>query len=251
MKALGIIPARYASSRFPGKPLVDIAGKPMIQRVYEQACKADLTKVVIATDDERIAEAAKAFGGEVLMTSANHPSGTDRCQEACAKVNEDFDVVVNIQGDEPFIQPGQINNLLACFEDRNTQIATLVKRVELTTDLFNPNRVKVLLNRRNDAMYFSRAPLPYRNGVEASDWLKDHAYFLHIGMYAYRPHILEEITQLAPSSLEKAEQLEQLRWLEHGYRIRTAETDIESDAIDHPDDLRRMLERYQQGDYGD
>lgn len=249
LRAVGIIPARYASSRFPGKPLVDIAGKTMIHRVYERAMESALSEVVVATDDKRIFKEVKRFGGKVVMTRKDHQSGTDRCQEAYAELSKDFDVIVNIQGDEPFIQPDQINTLLKCFDQHQTMIATLVKPAGNERELFDPNRVKVIRNTRNEAIYFSRSPLPYCKDLPKDQWTEFFDYFIHIGLYAYRPHVLDEITQLKPSALEKAESLEQLRWIEHGYRIKLAETDLGSDSIDHPDDLKRMLDRINSGDY--
>ncbi len=239
---VGIIPARYASSRFPGKPLALIAGKTMIERVYEQTSKA-LENVYVATDDQRIFDAVGSFGGKVLMTSDNHKSGTERCNDAYNKLEKSFDVVINIQGDEPFIQPGQIKELQNCFTDTQTEIATLVKRI---TDkdgpdfLKNPNHPKVVISRDNYAMYFSRSPIPYFRGKDKKEWLKSTAYYKHIGIYAYRVEVLRKITSLSPSPLETAESLEQLRWLENGYRIKVGFTDIESIGIDTPDDLEKV-----------
>lgn len=248
--AIGIIPARFGSTRFPGKPLVSIAGKPMIQRVYEQCLKAtSLQKVLVATDDMRIAETVVKFGGEVVMTADTHRSGTDRCQEAYATIIADFDVVVNIQGDEPFIHPDQIDLAVSCFDTPAVQIATLIKSIENSRNLFDTNRVKVIRNVRNDAIYFSRHPIPYFKDLPQNEWLENSTYFSHIGLYAYRSHILSEITQLAPSLLEKAESLEQLRWLENGYRIKVAETTVQSDAIDSPADLEALLKKLSDGDY--
>lgn len=241
MDIIGIIPARYASTRFPGKPLTDINGKSMIRRVYEQASKSSaLKQVVVATDDERIADHVREFGGIVMMTSDRHPSGTDRCAEVVGKSEHAFDVAINIQGDEPYIDPTQIDLLAACFEDKETQIATLVKRIKDREELFNPNSPKVLLNKNQEAIYFSRATLPYLRGVAEENWLEHHSYFKHIGIYGYRCNVLKKLTALAPSSLEKAESLEQLRWLENGYRIKTAETTAETVAIDEPKDLQKL-----------
>ena len=238
MRSIGIIPARYASSRFPGKPLVDINGKPMIQRVYEQAKKATaLHHVLVATDDERIAEVVSGFGGEVIMTSPNHPSGTDRCLEALQKQEFAFDVVVNIQGDEPFISPSQIDLILSCFHTENTEIATLVKLIEDEEDLWNPNKPKVIMDDDDFAVLFSRQCIPYLRDSPKEKWLEEFNFYKHIGMYAYRSDILKEITQLKPSRLERAEGLEQLRWIESGYRIKTAITDEEAFSVDTPEDL--------------
>jgi 3-deoxy-manno-octulosonate cytidylyltransferase (CMP-KDO synthetase) len=239
-KYIGIIPARYASTRFPGKPLALIQGKPMIQRVYEQASKV-LDTVYVATDDERIFEAVKEFGGRVIMTSTSHSSGTDRCAEAITRVEqelgEQFDVVLNIQGDEPFIEPQQISLLMECFEQPQTQIATLVKTASLPDEIFNPNRPKVVLGSNQQALYFSRSPIPFIRGAEKEDWLRSAKFYLHIGLYAFRKEILLKVTRLPQSALEKAESLEQLRWLENGFHITTRITTYDSFGIDTPEDL--------------
>lgn len=241
MNIVGIIPARFASTRFPGKPLIDIAGKTMIQRVYEQAKKANsLSEVVVATDDERIAQHVQSFGGNVVMTSENHQSGTDRCFEAIEKFEINADAVINIQGDEPFIQPEQINLVASCFSLKETELATLVKKISTNEELFNPNTPKVLLNSNKEAIYFSRQTIPYIRGKEQNDWLKQHTFYKHIGIYGYRTDVLATITQLKQSSLELAEALEQLRWLENGYKIKVEITDFESVAIDSPDDLQKL-----------
>ncbi|RDC64396.1 3-deoxy-manno-octulosonate cytidylyltransferase [Adhaeribacter pallidiroseus] len=242
MEILGIIPARYASTRFPGKPLVSIQGKTMIQRVYEQASKAKLTQVLVATDDERIMAEVQRFGGEAVLTANHHQSGTDRCFEAYTGFNVPHDGIINIQGDEPFIQPEQINLLVACLENPATQLATLVKPIESAAELFNPNSPKVVLNQHHEAIYFSRQPIPYLRGAEESTWPDKHLYYKHIGIYGYRADILEQITQLPPSALEKAESLEQLRWLENGYKIATAVTYLETFGIDTPEDLERAIQ---------
>lgn len=242
LRFAGIIPARFASTRFPGKPLVNIGGKSMIQRVYEQVSKV-LTDVYVATDDQRIYDAVLAFGGRVIMTSDQHRSGTDRCYEAYTQLPTGFDVVINIQGDEPFIQPSQIEALKMCFEDDATQIATLVKAIasnETESLLFNPNSPKVVLDKNNCALYFSRSPIPYRRGAEEKDWASLHTYYKHIGIYAYRAQVLAEITALEPSILEIAESLEQLRWLENGYKIKVGFTDVETVGIDTPEDLEKV-----------
>ena len=242
MNIIGIIPARYASTRFPGKPLVDIEGKTMIQRVYEQASKSSkLTLVVIATDDDRIYNHVQEFGGTAVMTSPQHLSGTDRCAEIISHGQETtWDVVINIQGDEPFIQPEQIDLLCSCFENKDTQIATLVKKIEDSAELFNHNNPKVVLNRNGEAMYFSRYPIPYNRNFPEQDWLKYNTYYKHIGIYGYRSNVLLEIARLPKTKLEIAESLEQLRWLESGYTIRTEITSMESVAIDTPDDLLKI-----------
>jgi len=239
-KYIGIIPARYASTRFPGKPLALIQGKSMIQRVYEQASKV-LNMVYVATDDERIFTAVKEFGGRVIMTSTSHSSGTDRCAEAISLVEqelgEQFDVVLNIQGDEPFIEPQQISQLMECFEQPQTQIATLVKIASLPDEVFNPNRPKVVLGSNQQALYFSRSPIPFIRSSEKEDWLRSAKFYLHIGLYAFRKDVLIEITHLPQSSLEKAESLEQLRWLENGFHIAVRTTTYDSFGIDTPEDL--------------
>lgn len=244
MKFIGIIPARYASTRFPGKPLVDIGGMTMIERVYRQASQA-LERVVVATDDNRILDAVKAFGGEVVMTSPNHNSGTDRCYEAYINCASDADVVVNIQGDEPFIAPSQIDAVKECFtRNESTPIATLVRRFDpaLGCDaLFNPNTPKVVLDSDGNALYFSRSVIPYVRGKQHEQWSESATFYTHVGLYAYRADILARITALPRSPLEVAESLEQLRWLQNGYRIATAVTAEPSVGIDTPQDLDRAL----------
>jgi 3-deoxy-manno-octulosonate cytidylyltransferase (CMP-KDO synthetase) len=237
---LGIIPARYASTRFPGKPLVDIGGKSMIQRVYEQAKKCiHLSEVVVATDDARIFDHVTAFGGVAVMTSPEHQSGTDRCAEVAQK-HPEYSVIINIQGDEPFIDPEQISKLIACFDDKGTQIATLIKKVLTEQELQNSNSPKVIINKQSEAIYFSRSPLPHIRGQEPQNWLQHFTYFKHIGIYGYRADVLQQITKLQVSSLEKAESLEQLRWVENGYKIKVAETELETIAIDSPEDLKKL-----------
>ncbi len=241
MKILGIIPARFASSRFPGKPLADIAGKSMIRRVYEQCRKSSsLHKVIVATDDQRIFDHVKNFGGDAIMTSINHVSGTDRCSEV-ASLFPEFDIFINIQGDEPLIDPLQIDLLCKCFEDENTSLATLVKKISSTDELFNPNTPKVILNKDMQAIYFSRNAIPFLRNSNQDNWLNDHLFYKHIGIYGYKSATLLEITKLQMSVLEKAEALEQLRWVENGYKIKVAITDKESQAIDTPEDLQKLL----------
>lgn len=241
MKIIGLIPARFASTRFPGKPLVDINGKSMIQRVYEQACKAkSLDNVFVATDDDRIHQHVLSFGGKSIMTSTEHQSGTDRCHEAIKSIQENTDIVINIQGDEPFIDPVQIDLLATCFDSNTTNIATLVKKVTSNEELFNTNTPKVTLNKRQEALYFSRNTIPFLRGIEQENWLQEHLFYKHIGIYGYRAETLKELTALPPSSLEESEGLEQLRWLENGYAIKTATTDIENIAIDSPEDLKKL-----------
>lgn len=241
MRSIGIIPARYASTRFPGKPLAEINGKIMIQRVYEQAKKASaLHHVVVATDDERIQKAVLDFGGEVVMTSSEHQSGTDRCLEALRQQEMEFEIVVNIQGDEPFISPDQINLILSCFHQENTEIATLVKLIEDEKELWNTNKPKVLMDEDDFAIYFSRQCIPYLRDVEKEKWLEEFNFYKHIGMYAYRTETLAELCALKPSRLERAEGLEQLRWIENGYKIKTAITDEEALSVDSPEDLEQF-----------
>jgi len=247
MRFIGIIPARYASTRFPGKPLAMLGDKPMIQRVYEQARKA-LDEVVVATDDERIYQAVEQFGGRAIMTRKDHKCGTDRCLEAydrsASGVNKDDKetVIINIQGDEPFIQPEQIEAIKACFP---TEIATLVKpftEEDGLAALENPNTPKVVFSRETgNALLFSRSVIPYLRGIDREDWLKQHKHYKHIGMYAYRADILREITRLPQTEAELAESLEQLRWLENGYQIRVAETNVQSIGIDTPEDLQKAI----------
>ncbi|MEL7585922.1 MAG: 3-deoxy-manno-octulosonate cytidylyltransferase [Prolixibacteraceae bacterium] len=237
MNYIAIIPARYQSTRFPGKPLALLGTKPIIQHVCENALSA-LEQVWVATDDERIAETVISFGGKVVMTRPDHQSGTDRCAEAAEKIGKqlDFDVVINIQGDEPFVRREQLDALKNCFSDPDTQIATLIKKAD-SAEIFNPNRPKVVVDSRQHALLFSRSAIPYIRGKEAEQWVDVHPFYCHLGMYAYRRNVLQEITKLSPSSLELAESLEQLRWLENGYRIKTAVTLFESIGIDTPDDL--------------
>lgn len=243
MKNLGLIPARYASTRFPGKPLAIIAGKPMIQWVYERASQV-FEWCFVATDNDRIKQTVEAFGGRVVMTSELHKSGTDRCAEALEIVQSDlnmqFDVVVNIQGDEPFIQPQQLKRVVSCFSQPDVQIATLVKPFAPDEDVFNPNSPKVILNQNSEAIYFSRSVVPFIRGKEQLQWSQSFRYLKHIGLYAYRADILRRITRLQQTPLELAESLEQLRWLENGFRITVVETDLETLAVDTPEDLERV-----------
>ena len=242
---IGIIPARYASTRFPGKPLVDIQGKSMIQRVYEQCEKSYLDRVVVATDDQRIIDHVQKFGGEVVRTASTHVSGTDRISEAAEILNLDpKSIVVNIQGDEPFIDPDDIQRIGNCFEDENTQIATLVKKIKDPETLHNPNSPKVVLNLKGEALYFSREAIPHLKGIDPNQWLSKAAFFQHIGIYGFRYEVLKEITQLKSSVLEQNEGLEQLRWMENGYKIRTAETTSDCVAVDRPEDLKRIDEKF-------
>ena len=245
MKFIAIIPARYASTRFPGKPLAMLGGKPVVQRVYERVA-AEFDAVAVATDDERIRDAVAAFGGRAVMTSPDHRSGTDRCREAyetlCREQGCTYDVVVNVQGDEPFIHPSQLRTVKGLFDEPATDIATLVKPFSPADGLGaleNPNSPKVVLDARSCAVYFSRSVIPYLRGVPREEWLSRHTYYKHIGLYAYRAAVLRAITELPASPLEKAESLEQLRWLENGYRIGVGRTDVETVGIDTPEDLAR------------
>ena len=244
LKFIAIIPARYASTRFPGKPLAKLGGKPVIQRVYERVTSV-ISNAVVATDDERIYAAVESFGGKVVMTSENHKSGTDRCWEAYQKQGEEYDVVINVQGDEPFIAHSQLRAIMACFDSESTDIATLVKPFTPEDGweaLSNPNSPKVVVGSNMNALYFSRSVIPYLRGEETNEWLSRHTYYKHIGLYAYRTKVLAEITRLPQSSLELAESLEQLRWLENGYRIKVGVTGVETIGIDTPEDLMRAEE---------
>lgn len=244
---IGIIPARYASTRFPGKPLATLGGKPVIQRVYEQASQV-LPNVVVATDDERIAQAVEAFGGRCIMTRSDHQSGTDRCMEAYEKNGGGEDVVINIQGDEPFVHPDQLRAIMACFGDDCTDIATLIKPFDPSrsvAELQNPNAAKVVVDSDWNALYFSRSVVPFLRGVPEDEWPSRHQFYTHLGMYAYRAHVLRAITALPQSPLELAEKLEQLRWLQNGYIIKVGISNIETIGIDTPADLERA-EQYLQ-----
>lgn len=241
-RVLGIIPARYGSSRFPGKPLIEIKGMTMIERVYRQCKKARLLdEVIVATDDERIESAVLLFGGKVMMTSTEHQSGTDRCLEVIEKTNELWDVAINIQGDEPLIFPEQIDQLVLCFDEEGTAIATLVKTITNTAEINNPNIVKVVINANKMAMYFSRATIPFYRNNQNDIPSAEVNYYKHIGMYGYRSEILKQFNTLAPSNLEKWEALEQLRWMENGYEIKTALTHYENVSVDVPGDLKMVL----------
>lgn len=247
MKFIAIIPARYASTRFPGKPLANMGGKPMIQRVYEQV-KKSISDVYVATDDERILDAVESFGGKAVMTSVNHRSGTDRCREAYQKIGKPFDAVLNIQGDEPFIYPDQIELLKACFTDKSVEIATLVKPFEQKgglVALHNSSTPKVVISKNMEAIYFSRSIIPFLRDVEKNDWPNKHTFYKHIGIYGYRTDILQEITQLGPGLLEQAESLEQLRWIENGYKIKVGVTTHETIGIDTPEDLKNAIAHLQ------
>ncbi len=244
MDFVGIIPARYASTRFPGKPLAKLGGKIVIQRVYEQV-RSVLDDVYVATDDERIMNAVKSFGGNAVMTSPNHKSGTDRIEEAVNIIGKNFDVVINIQGDEPFIHKSQIETICKCFDDPQTMIATLGRpfsEKDTIKDLENPNSPKLICDNNGFAMYFSRSIIPYIRGEEKSNWINKFNYLKHIGLYAYRANVLREITKLPQSSLELAESLEQLRWLQNGYQIKVGITNIETIGIDTPEDLEKAEE---------
>lgn len=244
MKIIGIIPARFASTRFPGKPLIDIKGKSMIQRVYEN-CISILSDVLVATDNSLISQEVKQFGGNVVLTSENHKTGTDRCAEAIEKYEKqsgkNFDIVINIQGDEPFIQKEHLTKIISCFDDSETEIATLIKKIEQNKDIFNPNKPKVIINKKKYAIYFSRSPVPYIRNHPKEEWHKHFNFYKHIGIYAYKSNILSEITKLQQSSLEKAESLEQNRWIENNYSISIDYTELESLSIDTKEDLQKAL----------
>ncbi|HRW63233.1 MAG TPA: 3-deoxy-manno-octulosonate cytidylyltransferase [Bacteroidales bacterium] len=246
MNFIGIIPARYASTRFPGKPLVDIEGKPMIQHVYEQTKKA-LEHVYVATDDQRIYDAVIKFGGKVVLTSDKHQSGTDRLAEAIDIIHktgqEKFDAVINIQGDEPFIKPQQIKEIMSCFDNPLAKIATLVKKIDNNADIFDINKPKVVFNKKMQAIYFSRSPIPFLRNEPKEQWHIKHDFYKHIGMYAYKIKTLQELTELEQSPLELSESLEQLRWIENGYAIYVAITKFESFGVDTPEDLEKILKK--------
>lgn len=241
MKFIGIIPARYASTRFPGKPLALLGGKPVIQHVYEKVA-AVLEAAYVATDDERIYDVVKAFGGQVVMTRTDHKSGTDRIEEAIEKIGGEWDVVVNVQGDEPFVAKSQLDTICHCFDDPTTQIATLGKPFESMEAVQNPNSPKIVVDNMGFAMYFSRSVIPYVRGKEKSSWLTHYPFLKHLGIYAYRKEVLRQVTQLPQSSLEIAESLEQLRWLQNGFKIKVGTTDVETVGIDTPQDLERAEE---------
>ena len=242
MKFIGIIPARYSSSRFPGKPLAILGGKPVIEHVYRQVSSV-MEDVFVATDDQRIYDAVEAFGGKAIMTRSDHKSGTDRICEALEKVGGSFDVVINIQGDEPFIQKSQLETVMQCFDDPRTQIATLGKPFESMEAVENPNSPKIVLDNDGYALYFSRSVIPFVRGKEHEEWLSHFPYLKHIGLYAYRTEVLMEISKLPQSTLELAESLEQLRWLQNGYKIKVGLTDVETIGIDTLEDLQRAEEK--------
>lgn len=239
MKVIGIIPARYNSTRFPGKPLAMIKGKTMIRRVCEQAWKSKLDAVVVATDDMRIAEEVLSFGGQYALTDPNHRSGTDRCREALYIIEGQYDAVVNIQGDEPFIDPQQINQVIELISRDDTQLASLAKRIDDEEELFSTNTVKVVMGNDGNALYFSRNPIPFMRNLDHKDWLKNGVFYKHIGIYAYKTATLCQIAKMQPSTLETAESLEQLRWLENGLSIRMGITQNEGVSIDMPTDVEK------------
>ena len=240
MRVLGVVPARFGSSRFPGKPLIDLKGKSMIQRVYEGAKKSKLiSELIVATDDVRILKEVERFGGKAEMTSETHPSGTDRCAEVLSR-NSDFDLVINIQGDEPLVDARQLDSLIDGFSDSSVQIATMVTENISAEDLNNPNRIKVVVDNINDAIYFSRSAIPNPQNF-SGDSFEVYPFLRHIGLYAYRSDILKQITKLEPTALEKIESLEQLRWMYYGYKIKVIKTDIETPNIDVPSDVAKVL----------
>ena len=245
MKAIGIIPARYSSTRFPGKPLINIKGKSMIQRVYEQSLLSSVVHTIyIATDDERIYKHAESFGANVVMTSSLHSSGTDRCSEAVELIPESdrFDIILNIQGDEPFLHPPQLDMLVECFNNSNkTQIATLIKKIQFNEELDDFNIVKAIINQQNEAIYFSRQAIPHQYNTKKQEWLSKSTYFKHIGIYAFKREILRKISKLKQSSLEIAEDLEQNRWIEYGFKIQTKTTIHENASINTPQDLEKII----------
>jgi 3-deoxy-manno-octulosonate cytidylyltransferase (CMP-KDO synthetase) len=239
-KVVAIIPARFASSRFPGKPLVDLGGKPMIQRTYDRVKAVEgFDRIVIATDDQRIFDAAQGFGAEVMLTSNSHITGTDRCAEVLSRLGESVDYVINIQGDEPFIEPEQLREVAAGFAS-GAPILTLIKKITDTETLFNSNSPKVVCDGEGNALYFSRQTIPFLRGVDPKDWLEKHTFFKHIGLYAYRADILPGLSALKPTPLELAESLEQLRWVQNGIRIKAIETQFETIGIDSPEDVEKI-----------
>ncbi len=242
MKILGVIPSRYASSRFPGKPLASIGSKTMVQTVYAQASKSSLlTDVFVATDHALIEAHIKGFGGNVMMTSEHHRNGTERIFELVSKLSDEYDAVVNIQGDEPFIQPEQIDLLCEAIAQPDVDIATLAKKISLEEELFSPDVVKVIFNEQHRATYFSRQAIPFLRSVEQKEWIQKFNFFKHIGLYAYKTKVLKDLVDLAPSRLEQAESLEQLRWLEAGYNIYIRQTELETFGIDRPEDIEKAL----------
>ena len=241
MKVLAIIPARYGSTRFPGKPLALIAGRPMIQWVWEGVSHINaITDIIVATDDTRIFDAVQGFGGHAMMTATTHRSGTDRCGEVLDRIDSDADVIVNVQGDEPRVEHSQIELLTSCFENPKVQIATLKKQITTTNDLFSPNVVKVVDNLLGNAIYFSRNPIPFVRGITNEEWLQQHKFYKHIGIYAFRREVLRQVVRLPQSQLETSESLEQLRWLENGYSIAIRETNAENIGVDTPEDLAKL-----------
>jgi len=243
MKVIAVIPARWASKRFPGKVLADINGKSMIRRVYEQINKSDIPEqVIVATDDERIREHVEQFGGRVVITGPHHRNGTERCNEAAKKIHEEMpvDLVINVQGDEPFLDPAMITQLVSCFHDAKTNIATLIKKIQTSDDLYDPSVVKVVTDQSGKALYFSRAAVPWLRNIDQKEWLQKHCFYKHIGIYAYRSSVLNMISTLKATPLELSESLEQLRWLENGFPVMTKITEYESIGIDTPDDLLKV-----------
>lgn len=242
MKTVAIIPSRFASSRFPGKPLALINEKPMVQHVYER-CLGYFDDVVVATDDQRIFNTVNSFGGQVLLTDTNHESGTDRCAEAARLLakKKQFDIVVNVQGDEPFVNVEQFKSLIACFNNSETQIATLLSPIKSENILFDINKVKAVVGVNGRALYFSRQAIPFMRDNPTSEWLLQHRYYLHLGVYAYRANVLQQITKLKPGILEQCEKLEQLRWLENGYAIQTAFSEHINLGVDTPSDLEDLI----------
>lgn len=250
MKVVGIIPSRYNSTRFPGKPLAMIKGKTMIRRVCEQAWKSRLDAVVVATDDMRIAEEVLGFGGRYVLTDPNHRSGTDRCREVLYSIEEQYDAVVNIQGDEPFIDPEQINQVIELIGRDDTQIASLAKRIEDEDELFSTNTVKVVMNKQGNALYFSRNPIPFMRNLDRDKWLREGVFYKHIGIYAYKMEVLCQVAEMQPTALELSESLEQLRWLENGLSIRMGITQCENVSIDQPSDLEKAMQLTQNQSVG-
>ncbi|MFC2136547.1 3-deoxy-manno-octulosonate cytidylyltransferase [Bacteroidota bacterium] len=245
LQFIGIIPARYESKRFPGKPLAKIGNKSMIQRVYEKVSSI-LDDVIVATDDSKIYKEVKYFEGKVLMTSPEHKTGTERCAEAFKlytnETGKTYDGIINIQADEPFVTPKQIKTLMNCFLDKTVQIATLIKKIKNKEDIFDPNVVKAVVSKMGAALYFSRSPIPYNRDHDKENWIENTKYYKHVGIYAYKPEALSKITKFEPSNLEIAESLEQNRWLEEEYYIKTATTEYDSVSIDTPEDIQKAID---------
>ena len=251
MKVLGIIPARFNSSRFPGKPLATIGGKPMIIHVLERAslCK-EISRLIVATDNPIIMDTVIKHGYEAMLTAESHPSGTDRCAEILSKIEDEPDICINIQGDEPFLDPDQLSALISCFKNSDCQISTLKHRINNQEELFSPDAVKVITDKNGKALYFSRSPLPYLRDQNEESWLSKQDYYRHIGLYGFKAEILKKVSKIEESSLEKAEKLEQLRWMENGFSVFVATSDKPNIAVDTPHDLKKAENYYKSQSQG-